>query len=58
MDFESPQVSGSKMGSIYKAWFQPPVTARYRFYMVCDDKCEMKMATCPAKNDPTTTLLT
>jgi len=35
---------GSNIGSVYKAWFVPPKTTRYRFYMVCDDLCKMKLA--------------
>jgi hypothetical protein len=38
---------GDNIGSVYKAWFVPPKTTKYRFYMVCDDYCSMKLGQCP-----------
>jgi hypothetical protein len=48
---------GDNLGSIYKAWFYPPKTAKYRFYMVCDDYCQLKIAQCAGSISPMTTLL-
>jgi hypothetical protein len=44
--------SNRRMGNMYKAWFVPPKTKRYRFYMVCNDHCEMKFSTCPKSTSP------
>ena len=44
LDISAERNFGDHIGSVYKAWFVPPKTARYRFYMVCDDYCLMKMA--------------
>lgn len=30
-----------------KGWFIPPVTTRYRFYMSCDDQCQLDMGLDP-----------
>jgi hypothetical protein len=57
MNLESEYNFGSKLGSVYKTWFVAPAAGRYRFYMTCDDRCELKMATCPDAISPLTTLL-
>jgi len=57
MNLESEYNLGSKLGSVYKTWFVAPAAGRYRFYMTCDDRCELKMATCPDAISPLTTLL-
>lgn len=49
---------GENIGSLYQTWFVPPTNGRYRFYMTCDDKCKIKIAPCPDKTSPLTTLLT
>lgn len=54
---ESEVNNGYKMGSLYKGWFVPPVAGRYRFYMVCDDKCLLQIASCPDTITPLTKLL-
>ena len=37
LNFESEWNLGNYLASLYKGWFVPPVDARYRFYMSCDD---------------------
>jgi hypothetical protein len=46
-----------QIGNYYKTWFVPPKTTRYRFYMVCNDYCLMKMSTCPDSYSPLKTIL-
>jgi len=41
----------------YKAWFIPPETTRYRFYMSCDDICEMHLGNTPNSAIDTTVLI-
>ena len=48
---------GDNIGSIYKTWFTPPHTGKYRFYMICDDNCQMKIGLCAGSTSPLTTLL-
>jgi hypothetical protein len=48
---------GDNLGSVYKAWFTPPATAKYRFYMVCDDLCQLNIAQCAGSISPMTKLL-
>jgi hypothetical protein len=57
LDMAAERNIGDYMGSIYKAWFVPPKTARYRFYMVCNDYCLMEFATCPKSHTPTDRIL-
>jgi hypothetical protein len=37
LDLASEYNFGDNLGSIYKTWFTPPHTGKYRFYMICDD---------------------
>ena len=44
-DFESPQnVKQSGYGNIYSGYFKAPATANYRFYMSCDDGCQLYLS--------------
>lgn len=45
--FESPQGDGNYNVNLYRGWFLPPATTKYRFYTVCDDDCSLKLATAP-----------
>mmetsp|Transcript_20898 Transcript_20898/g.32322 ORF Transcript_20898/g.32322 Transcript_20898/m.32322 type:complete len:197 (-) Transcript_20898:5035-5625(-) len=40
-EFESLKNALYYDGEIYKGWFIAPATKRYRFYMACDDSCEL-----------------
>jgi len=57
IDLQAEYFYGNRLGSVYKAWFIPPMTGKYRFYMTCDDYCQLKMASCPGSVSPMTTLL-
>ena len=58
LNMESDWNKGDNIGSHYKGWFVPPTTARYRFYMTCDDKCELDIAPCADTITPLTRLIT
>jgi hypothetical protein len=38
---QQPYGYGVYTGSLYKGWFIPPATTAYRFYVTCDDNCEL-----------------
>jgi len=41
-------------GKRLRSWFVAPTTARYRFYMNCDDKCNLYLGETPGSaEDPT-----
>jgi len=48
---------GDNLASVYRSWFTPPKTGKYRFYMVCDDYCMLKIAQCAGTTAPLTTLI-
>ena len=42
MDLETPaNVKDGHSGNIYTAYFKAPATANYRFYISCDDACQL-----------------
>jgi hypothetical protein len=57
LSFETPINEGIYYGSVMQAWFNPPVTARYRFYMSCDDNCILKLGSTPNSLSNLTQLL-
>ena len=57
IDLAAERNFGDKIGSVYKTWFVPPKTTRYRFYMVCDDYCMFKIGECPKSYSPLTTII-
>lgn len=41
-DFEAPRnVKSPNYGNIYTGYFKAPATAKYRFYLGCDDGCQL-----------------
>ncbi len=48
---------GDYYGQILRGWFVPPVTARYRFYLACDDYCGLKLGATPNSITSATELL-
>jgi hypothetical protein len=36
LDLQAERNHGDRIASLYKTWFVPPETGRYRFYMSCD----------------------
>lgn len=57
IDLAAERNLGDRIGSLYKTWFIPPETGRYRFYMACDQQCRMSIAECPNTTTPLTMLL-
>jgi hypothetical protein len=57
IDLKAEKNFGTFLGSVYKTWFTPPHTGKYRFYMVCDDYCMLKIARCSGSISPLTTLI-
>ena len=57
LDLSAERNFGDKLGSVYKTWFVPPKTTRYRFYMICDDYCLLKMGECPNSFSPLSTMV-
>lgn len=40
LDLESPQnIKDGFSGNVYTGYFRAPATAKYRFYIACDDAC-------------------
>ena len=54
MDLEAPKnVKDGYAGNIFSGYFKPPATARYRFYISCDDGCQLYLGN--KSLDPTST---
>lgn len=52
VDLEAPQnVKNGYYGNIYSGYFKAPATARYKFYMSCDDSCQIHFSR--VSKDPT-----
>ena len=58
LNFELPTNLGTYYGSRLTSFFIPPLNTRYRFYMACDDICDLSMGLDPSNPTNTTTLLT
>jgi len=41
--FETRYGEGDHTTNVFKGWFVPPATTKYRFYMACDDYCELRL---------------
>ena len=41
LSLEGPVKLGDYYGQLFRGWFVPPATTRYRFYMACDDFCKL-----------------
>lgn len=42
LDLEAPyNIWDAQMGNVYSGYFKPPMTGRYRFYVTCDDLCQL-----------------
>lgn len=41
LSLESPYQVGDKLGNMFKGWFVAPATTNYRFYVACDDYCNI-----------------
>lgn len=49
MTMSIPYNEENYYGNILKGWFIPPATTKYRFYMACDDDCDLSMGKTPGK---------
>lgn len=43
LTFSTPHGIANFYGTRMKGWFIPPATTNYRFYVACDDWCELKL---------------
>ena len=41
--FEMPTDLSSKAGWAYDGYFKAPETGEYRFYLACDDECQLRL---------------
>lgn len=41
---ETPYNQDERMENIFKGWFIPPATTRYRFYQACDNYCRIYLS--------------
>lgn len=57
LHFETPSSVGDKIGNFYQAWFEPPKTGKYRFYMACDTKCRLNFGETAKDSSSATKLL-
>ena len=57
LQLETSLNTGTYYGSVLQGWFIPPTTARYRFYMTCDDTCILKLGNASYSLSNITTLL-
>jgi len=47
LHLETPYEEGDYLANRFEGWFLPPKTARYRFYMSCDDMCQVFLGNTP-----------
>jgi hypothetical protein len=53
MSMEVPTNIGSYDNHQMRAWFEAPETTRYRFYMTCDDICDLRFSSVPDSDSST-----
>jgi hypothetical protein len=44
MHLESAWNNATYYGNVYSGWFKAPATSNYKFYMACDDQCELRLS--------------
>jgi hypothetical protein len=47
LNFDTFRDQADYTANVFKGWFTPPVTGRYRFYQACDDHCSLKIGMTP-----------
>jgi len=57
MHFEAPTTEGDYIVNVFKGWFVPPKTTKYRFLSSCDDYCSVKIGKTEKQTDSLTTLM-
>jgi hypothetical protein len=45
------------IANMYKGWFVAPATTRYRFYVACDQACDVQFGSTPMDPSSATMLL-
>jgi hypothetical protein len=54
VNYRGNDAESDRMENVFKGWFIPPATTKYRFYMSCDDHCNLKLGSEPNKiEEPT-----
>ena len=43
LSMEAPAYEGDRIGNIWKGWFVAPATTNYKFYIACDDYCNINL---------------
>jgi len=57
MSFEGHETASRARASLYRGWFTPPATKRYRFYQSCDDHCDLVIGNVPDSTTDVTKIL-
>jgi len=57
LSLESPYWIGDKIGNWFKGWFVAPATTNYRFYIACDDYCNIMLGDTPNQVENTTEIV-
>lgn len=57
LNFELPNNLGTYYGSRLTSFFIPPLSTRYRFYIACDDICDLSIGLDPSNPSNITKLL-
>jgi hypothetical protein len=58
MHFESSEKkTTSYMANLYRGWFTPPATAKYRFHQSCNDYCDLNLGNTPDQETDVTELI-
>jgi len=47
LNFDTFRDQADYTANVFKGWFTPPVTGRYRFYQACDDHCSLHIDKTP-----------
>jgi len=54
MHFEGHESIGSYIATLYRGWFTPPATTKYRFHITCDDHCDLRLGNTPGQTTDVT----
>jgi hypothetical protein len=47
LNFDGPTDGGDNLSNRYEGWFVAPKTTRYRFFVACDDGCQVLLDQTP-----------
>lgn len=54
LSMQTPHQMGDSYSSAMRGWFVAPATTRYRFYLACDDHCNINLGNEPMNSTSTT----